>query len=512
LTEDFQFVIDKEGAKELGGDDEEEEKKDEEVPAIGLTETADFADDNNIKVTSEQIKLVKGKSGETSSIAVVSKSEQGTIFDVDDDSDDNDDKVVIVDSDDDEEDSADKLSSYYHRRDQSDAATVTARTPSLSSIILLNHDDESSDENEYLGHDGSDSSDDDTDNRFSSRSKTTSPRQSMDALELSFTSNVQPQPAVVGPRGKVRTRVVSVLLSLTRQLRINSRFVHTIECRTKARVPIINCSTRMGFEGDIAIGGHNGVDTSTYAMSQVKRFRSFAPVVLLLKVVMSQQGLDKPFTGGLGSYKLYVLVAYHIERHLANGGTDRPAEILVSLLVRYGLNGTDGYTIGDATTNLEQIKNRNDVLRCDGGLVELTPVFRLSDCVDMFRECYERLEDCCIMNADPGEDNVSSFLGSIVDCFCLRETRETSDRRSRMGDDSIRPPVARNDPGKVNGDRKVGKVFTKHEGELKRGPRGGITPKKRPHLAAKNCLKSNSHEDILQRATKSRKNKKKKTG
>ena len=39
---------------------------------------------------------------------------------------------------------------------------------------------------------------------------------------------------------------------------------------------------------------------------------SFSPVVLMLKVIMSQQGLDKPFTGGLGSYKLYVLVAYHV--------------------------------------------------------------------------------------------------------------------------------------------------------------------------------------------------------
>jgi hypothetical protein len=39
---------------------------------------------------------------------------------------------------------------------------------------------------------------------------------------------------------------------------------------------------------------------------------SFAPVVLALKVLLNQQGLDLPFTGGLGSYKLYVLVAYHV--------------------------------------------------------------------------------------------------------------------------------------------------------------------------------------------------------
>lgn len=40
--------------------------------------------------------------------------------------------------------------------------------------------------------------------------------------------------------------------------------------------------------------------------------QSFAIVVLFLKVLLNQQGLDKPFTGGLGSFKLYVLVASHV--------------------------------------------------------------------------------------------------------------------------------------------------------------------------------------------------------
>ena len=47
----------------------------------------------------------------------------------------------------------------------------------------------------------------------------------------------------------------------------------------------------MGFEGDIAIGGHNGVDTSMYAQAQSTRYRSFAPVVGVLKLIMSHQGL-----------------------------------------------------------------------------------------------------------------------------------------------------------------------------------------------------------------------------
>ena len=104
-----------------------------------------------------------------------------------------------------------------------------------------------------------------------------------------------------------------------------------------------------------------------------------------------------------------------------------------------------------------------------------------------------------------------SFLSSIIDCFRLRDARETSDRRSKMCDTNIigNTPIARNDPGKVNGGRRIGKVFSKSDGPenwMKRGPRGSIIPKKRPDLEAKN---SSRCVEALQRATKNRKNNKK---
>lgn len=43
---------------------------------------------------------------------------------------------------------------------------------------------------------------------------------------------------------------------------------------------------------------------------------SFSVIVVFLKVLLNQQGLDKPFTGGLGSYALYVLVASHVSIRL----------------------------------------------------------------------------------------------------------------------------------------------------------------------------------------------------
>jgi hypothetical protein len=116
---------------------------------------------------------------------------------------------------------------------------------------------------------------------------------------------------VVGPTGETRLLVVKALNSLSKQLR-KQHFTIALGVRKHARVPIINMETRFGYECDIALGGHNGTDTSAYAANQIQRFDSFAAVVLVLKILLSQQGLDKPFTGGLGSFKLYVLVANHV--------------------------------------------------------------------------------------------------------------------------------------------------------------------------------------------------------
>jgi hypothetical protein len=268
-TEDFQFVIDEEGMNELGGDNNDDEEVVVAAVVVDLSKSDTCADDNDAPAAARQADSGQVEGGEISSsydiIAVNSDGE-------DDDGDD---------------DSADKFSSYCQSHDKFDATAsnrndhrmdVRGRASTSSSVILLDHDD-SSEDKKYLGYESSsDSSDDDAYREFVSGSNTTS-------LELSITSNksndadVRAEPAVVGPRGKARTRVISALLSLTRQLRMSSKFTHTIECRTKARVSIINCSTRMGFEGDIAIGGHNGVDTSMYAMSQVKRFRRWVVCV-----------------------------------------------------------------------------------------------------------------------------------------------------------------------------------------------------------------------------------------
>ncbi|TFJ81884.1 hypothetical protein NSK_007131 [Nannochloropsis salina CCMP1776] len=55
----------------------------------------------------------------------------------------------------------------------------------------------------------------------------------------------------------------------------------------------------------------------------------FAPVAILLKVLLHQGRMDKPFEGGLGSYKLYLLLARFLKHHYTGSRDDAGAVLLV---------------------------------------------------------------------------------------------------------------------------------------------------------------------------------------
>ena len=177
-----------------------------------------------------------------------------------------------------------------------------------------------------------------------------------------------------------------------------------------------------GVEIDIAVGGHNGMDTRRYAASQVDRYHSFAPVVLFLKVLLEQHDLDKPFTGGLGSYKLYVLVSYHLQHHLEMGGSDRPSEVLMSLLFRYGC--VRGHNVAHACRKSLSV---NTVLHCDsGGEADLSNVFKVEQIVQLMHRCWERLWSRVQKYRSSDASSIPSFLSTIIN-----PTRLQSDRVRR---------------------------------------------------------------------------------
>ncbi len=134
-----------------------------------------------------------------------------------------------------DDDLADKMSAFVRRADRDELISLSSSTTSKS-------DDEEFDES---------------------------------GLEVSFVSSTRSDTSRksndVGPKGQMKQQVVSALMRLGNALR-KRPWTHRLEIRKHARVPIINMTTVTGFESDIALGGHTGMDTRLYATTLTSQY------------------------------------------------------------------------------------------------------------------------------------------------------------------------------------------------------------------------------------------------
>jgi hypothetical protein len=127
-----------------------------------------------------------------------------------------------------------------------------------------------------------------------------------------------------------------------------------------------------------------------------------------------------PFEGGLGSYKLYVLVAHHIEKHLEQGGTDRPGEVLLSFLFRYG-KVTRSYN-GDSVSGVFRTQlSITSMIECGGGCADLSNVYLIQNCLRLFDIAWHRLQSKLVSSRGHPPP---SLLDSLVDSALLRRERD----------------------------------------------------------------------------------------
>eukprot|EP01032_Pedospumella_encystans_P007562 gene7561-9059_t len=133
---------------------------------------------------------------------------------------------------------------------------------------------------------------------------------------------------------EARKEKLEILAKLYKTIK-SMAWVQRIEFRKHARVPILNLTHKNGVECDVSL------DMSQQATSLVVRSLlqrsgpALAKLSAFLKIYLNQLGLDAPFTGGLGSYKLYVLLARHIEREPELAQTQALGPLLVSFLKFY---------------------------------------------------------------------------------------------------------------------------------------------------------------------------------
>jgi len=91
-------------------------------------------------------------------------------------------------------------------------------------------------------------------------------------------------------------------------------WVKMIELRSRARVPIISFVTRSCIACDISLGMQSKHTTDLVTQMRDNSGAEFLPVAVFLKMFLTLQELDQPFTGGIGSFKLYAMVAFIIDK------------------------------------------------------------------------------------------------------------------------------------------------------------------------------------------------------
>lgn len=123
--------------------------------------------------------------------------------------------------------------------------------------------------------------------------------------------------------------------------------------------------------------------------------KSFGIIVVFLKVLLNQSNLDVPGSGGLGSHKLYVLVAAHIEKHIASGGSDEAGAVLLSFLYRYGGEvGEKGVSGNEVTVLKKDTKVEAKNKASSGALfvADMSNVHKLQNIVFLFGATWKKLK------------------------------------------------------------------------------------------------------------------------
>jgi len=66
---------------------------------------------------------------------------------------------------------------------------------------------------------------------------------------------------------------------------------------------------------DISFNIENGVENSSIIKEYLQQFTQLKPLVMVLKVFLLQRGINEPYSGGLGSYALLLMIVNFLQLH-----------------------------------------------------------------------------------------------------------------------------------------------------------------------------------------------------
>jgi len=140
-------------------------------------------------------------------------------------------------------------------------------------------------------------------------------------------------------------------------------------------------------------------------------------VVLFLKILLNQQDLERPFTGGIGSYKLYALVSHHLKNQLALGGKDKVGEVFASFLYRYGGDGSS-LRSNKISRQYQSVLEKGYPLDCHDAVIDLKSCHLLEHIVELFEISWKRLSKRLAAKEKP-----VSFLVELIRHNSLQSQR-----------------------------------------------------------------------------------------
>ncbi|CAE7289832.1 cid14 [Symbiodinium natans] len=100
------------------------------------------------------------------------------------------------------------------------------------------------------------------------------------------------------------------------ELLLEREEVSKIEIIQSAKVPVMKVQHRnTGLMADIVVNRTDGLDTAQFINEQMRLFPALSPLVLFLKLFLSQRNLHETFMGGMGSYVLVCVVLSFLQHH-----------------------------------------------------------------------------------------------------------------------------------------------------------------------------------------------------
>jgi hypothetical protein len=201
-------------------------------------------------------------------------------------------------------------------------------------------------------------------------------------------------------RVKLRNERLERLTALCNHLRAMG-WLDVIELRKRARVPIINLTHKADIECDVGLGV-DAEDTTEHVTMMKKCYGAeFIVVALFLKMLLRINDLDKPFTGGIGSYKLYVMINYVFRRvhryykskQQDSSSTEAPAPDAAFLLFAFlKFYGNRNNLNRDTVIQIKASGEEEDARLASFPSASFDGAFTIDNCCSLFQSVWTMLD------------------------------------------------------------------------------------------------------------------------